>query len=155
MPHAYSDPFDPVVCAYICRINADTLTLSPLFSSPTTSIRSSERHMILSEQSPVIRRGLCPAVLTDGHLNTFLSCCYGHREKMKSTLVTCTANKGGERRQKGKMNKNKWMLMYKNVENLTQSVFLFSLGSLFGIKVPDCDGIAVRHRRGKSEAFYP
>lgn len=34
-----------------------------------------------------------------------------------------------------------------NVKRLTQSVFLFSLRSLFGIKVPDCDGIAARHNR--------
>ena len=33
------------------------------------------------------------------------------------------------------------------VKKLTQSVFLFSLRSLFGIKVPDCDGIAVRHKK--------
>lgn len=32
---------------------------------------------------------------------------------------------------------------------LTQFVLLFRFGSLFGIKVPDCDGIAVRPRRRK------
>lgn len=32
-------------------------------------------------------------------------------------------------------------------KKLTQSVFLFSLCSLFGIKVPDCDGIAARDKR--------
>lgn len=32
---------------------------------------------------------------------------------------------------------------------LTQSVFLFSLCSLFGIKVPDCDGIAARDKKAE------
>ena len=35
------------------------------------------------------------------------------------------------------------------LQKFTQSVLLFSFSSLFCIKVPDCDGIAVKHKNEK------
>lgn len=59
--------------------------VSPFMITP--SINSRGRHIILTECSPVIRWDSCPAVLSDRHLNTFLSCCYGHKWRRKSMLV--------------------------------------------------------------------
>lgn len=102
----------------------------------TASISSRRRHIILSECSPAIRWDSCPAVLSDRHLNTFLSRCYGHKQWTK-------IKKHNQRRIDRVAKTSKVKL------KLTQFVLLFSFSPLFGIKVPDCDGIAVRHKEDK------
>lgn len=56
------------------------------FTIPTP-LHSEERHLIFNGYSPVPWWDLRPAVLSDRHLNTFLSRCYGHRGMRERTLM--------------------------------------------------------------------